>query len=1455
MQNKLFQRSLFILILLCISYSFVVAAYEAQFKLSKDQADRIDAAIDLTRTFINIFPTPDSVRTILDTGLKSTGTTVDVSYGLLVLSAFSELEFIDMVVSQRYKRESTQYFNRILDEHANLFGYYRGMGFDLPRVLSRGIEGPFSALTLNTFAITNDVISALTSLNVLDKTMRYNALWVYFDYRRYNEPHETAWEDAKTQIGIASADRVTELRFAELWDKWGPYTDSRGVTEEAKRKFKEEMQQVALEASAVYAENQQDKQPSLFAKIVSAIRTFAGKTGAKIQDMGETIARLVNRGGGAGVSLHAPEDKEILQGEALSPLPQPSKTSQRSEPEEENEKSPVMRNLAQQDNNSDRFDRTDQEALPPETAQVESELDETAGATTGSSAKTEETEVPNTAQSCAFDSKALVQQDAVVFNEIAWMGNSESPNKEWIELKNISSNLINLAGWQLLDKTEDIKLVFSDISLNPKGLLVLERSVDYKGAMNNTNEALFLLDSLCVLRDKVLADEEWPAGDNDTKRTMERTSDLGWQTSENEGGTPRLANSRGYSASAPPVGGGGTAGGGFLPSYPKILISEIQIEGQTSKDEFVELYNPNDSDVNLDDWKLAKKTSTGNESNLVSSSAFEGIIKSKSYFLIVPQANDDGTANYKGNASPDLYYSGKTYSFAKDNTILLYNPLEQISDKVGFGTAGDFEGNAAPNHAAGKSLARKYNNGYQDSDNNAQDFEEQSPTPKAINQSEQSSQSDTTPPTVAFQSLAPQQTDVSFSLAWTASDSGGDAAASGIDNFYMQYAVSPSADGVFLQHESGGALTNWQTGAAGELVLALDSTTLSVSGAQDGLEYIFSLKARDKALNESSVATSSTTVNLAKTVVINEIAWMGTKYSFSDEWIELFNNTQDTISLVGWKFKSSDGNGPEITLTNTISGKSFYLIERTNDLPTSEPADLTGSFGNGLSNATCEVLSLYDANGVLFDQTSCKSDGSWPAGSASPNYISMERINPQTSGGDTANWASNNLITHNGRAADGTTFINGTPRQTNSVSKTETQFSDLRLSEFDSITLTKLGSPYRTTSSFTIPKNKTLIVEPGVTMQFDSGTSSITIQGTLKAIGASDKQIVFTDGPGGDAIWCGMTFTPTSTSSELDYITIEKATGCGDQALLRMMMVDGTDISLKHATMTNGDSHRKIYLKNSNSLIDGVTISGTNKPNDPDAAGIVIEGGSPTIKNSTFSSNTTGIWNRFPSGIPTIQANTFTNNTYAIKLTSSAATVSGNTASGNTYNGIFVEGAATQNLTWQADAIPYIMNTFTVQTGKTLTLQVGIAMKFTNQPNSNPNLRVEGTLITQGVSGNPVVFGPLANGGSWKRISFEPSSTGSSLTYTTMQYGGNSNLNDEAALYISQSSVAVNNVRIENSFKGAVRLNVGNITGSQLALKDNGFTFYITGGCPSSLTQVTIEGTGAPHIDSEQCTF
>ena len=163
-------------------------------------------------------------------------------------------------------------------------------------------------------------------------------------------------------------------------------------------------------------------------------------------------------------------------------------------------------------------------------------------------------------------------------------------------------------------------------------------------------------------------------------------------------------------------------------------------------------------------------------------------------------------------------------------------------------------------------------------------------------------------------------------------------------------------------------------------------------------------------------------------VVINEIAWMGTKASTNDEWIELYNNTTHDIDLTGWTLLSVDGS-PTINLSGIIPSQGYFLLERTDDNSISDiTADqiYTGALGN-----SGEKLQLKDETELLIDEVDC-SEG-WFAGINSDTVkATMERINPKSDGSISENWDTNNQILHTGIDAKGNS-INGTPKVQNSV--------------------------------------------------------------------------------------------------------------------------------------------------------------------------------------------------------------------------------------------------------------------------------------------------------------------------------------------------------------------------------------------------------------------------------------
>jgi len=121
----------------------------------------------------------------------------------------------------------------------------------------------------------------------------------------------------------------------------------------------------------------------------------------------------------------------------------------------------------------------------------------------------------------------------VLINEIAWMGNESSANKEWIELWNNSEENVNLNGWRLYSKYNTPDIALSGI-MTSQGFFILERSDDlslpyikadliYKGALGNSGEYLILQDNNGNIVDKIDASASWPSGDNITKQTMQLT--------------------------------------------------------------------------------------------------------------------------------------------------------------------------------------------------------------------------------------------------------------------------------------------------------------------------------------------------------------------------------------------------------------------------------------------------------------------------------------------------------------------------------------------------------------------------------------------------------------------------------------------------------------------------------------------------------------------------------------------------------------------------------------------------------------------------------------------------------------------------------------------------------------------------------------------------------------------
>lgn len=151
-------------------------------------------------------------------------------------------------------------------------------------------------------------------------------------------------------------------------------------------------------------------------------------------------------------------------------------------------------------------------------------------------------------------------------------------------------------------------------------------------------------------------------------------------------------------------------------------------------------------------------------------------------------------------------------------------------------------------------------------------------------------------------------------------------------------------------------------------------------------------------------------------VVINEIAWMGTVLSYNDEWIELYNNTEQSLNLESWVLKAGDGS-PKINLTGSIPANGFYLLERTDDNTVPNiPAD---QIYTGILENKGEYLELYDNLGNLID--SINGSSGWFGGDKSTKQT-MERKDPRLPGNHSDNWGTSQKP-------------GGTPKAKNSLAK------------------------------------------------------------------------------------------------------------------------------------------------------------------------------------------------------------------------------------------------------------------------------------------------------------------------------------------------------------------------------------------------------------------------------------
>lgn len=333
----------------------------------------------------------------------------------------------------------------------------------------------------------------------------------------------------------------------------------------------------------------------------------------------------------------------------------------------------------------------------------------------------------------------------IIINEVAWMGSRESYTDEWIELRNITDQDVSLERWELL--INDTSIVFGDNTIPANSYFLLERTDDnsvpnitadyiYRGSLNNSDVDMKLFNSSCEIIDRVIASPDWPAGDNDSKRTMERQDNITWHDYCGNGennifGTPRAINSK-YQDQGEQEEQEDEDQESIITESSGLLVTEVRATGNY---EFVELYNPTEDSINTQGLYLAYYSPGREWNNPFLQAEFpEHEIEPGEYYVI-GFGDFDSTYSWRPYQSHLNDGTGAIGIFSCD--ISLKETQEAVLgckiDVLGWGESLVKEENTIANGE--NSLSRVISvdgNGYlnyQDTDDNSIDFENQESTP------------------------------------------------------------------------------------------------------------------------------------------------------------------------------------------------------------------------------------------------------------------------------------------------------------------------------------------------------------------------------------------------------------------------------------------------------------------------------------------------------------------------------------------------------------------------------------------------------------------------------------------------------------------------------------------------------------------------------------------------------
>ncbi len=268
-------------------------------------------------------------------------------------------------------------------------------------------------------------------------------------------------------------------------------------------------------------------------------------------------------------------------------------------------------------------------------------------------------------------------QKNIFLNELFPNPIGSDKGKEFVEIYNSGDTAISLENWTIKKtstkgKIKVYKFKTSD-EIKSKEYFIIKTS-----GLNNDGATVELLDGDDNLIDKVKYDKVVEGQSyNFTKQENE------WYWAEVSEGEKNISRNDGESSEGnnggDDEGGGGEGDDSSGKTYPKIIISELlpNPSGNEKEKEFIELYNPNDKEVNLKSWQLRDAGKTGHYDIMNNI-----IIPPKGFWVVYRvdfkfALNNSGSETVKLIAPNDKIIDEVSYEGSKEDFSYSYNFQKQ----------------------------------------------------------------------------------------------------------------------------------------------------------------------------------------------------------------------------------------------------------------------------------------------------------------------------------------------------------------------------------------------------------------------------------------------------------------------------------------------------------------------------------------------------------------------------------------------------------------------------------------------------------------------------------------------------------------------------------------------------------------------------------------------------------